>query len=320
MEGTTAFSGKSESFDLASASAGPHSSQPKPSRFPENHAVLDRLRCIEVVAWWEGAINAAALTNWFGVSRKKATQDIAYYRTKNPGSLEYNTSRKVFEITPTFQPLYTNATESEYLQHLERCSALKSGTTGISLDSPGTEVAIYPRPRVSAPLFRGILRAVRSGSTIRCHYLEHDDQSEHLNYRDLLFSPVKLVNTHIGWHIRIYDHHTKSFDLIRLNRIFGEPSRAWEHLRFPPDRDWENEVLLVGEPSASLSFDEIALTSADWGISDSNPLVVTSRECLVGIVMFYWKAIDSRLTFRVIDSPSENWLDIPKPGSVDPSE
>lgn len=310
MEPTFARSDTGKTFDLSMATAGPNSARPKPTQFPEKHSILDRLRCIEIVAWWEGSISTVALMHWFGVSRKKATQDLAYYRAKNPEALEYDRSRKVFIITDAFTPLYGNLQEEEYLQHLDRCSTLASGAVGISMESPGAHIAAFPKPRVSAPLFRAILGAIRSKVSIQFYYLELSDNSKHLNYRHMHVMPLKLVSTPVGWHIRVYDHQSRAFDVLRFNRIYGEPTRSCEQLIAPEDTDWIKQVLLMGEPRTSLSEDEVALTSVDWGISSSNPLVIPVRKCLVGVTMYYWQSIDSRLSFRVVESPSADWLNV----------
>lgn len=77
-----------------------------------------RLWFIELIAWWEGKINASALISQFAISRVQAQQDIKRYQQQAPDNLRYCASSKGFIPTTLFQPGFINGDVIEYLNWL----------------------------------------------------------------------------------------------------------------------------------------------------------------------------------------------------------
>lgn len=289
--------------------AGPQSEAPVQNDFPIKHGVLDRLRCIEVVLWWEGAISASNLCHWYGITRRKASQDFALLRQRNPGAFEYNPSSKKFEITDYFSAKFCQASEDEYIQHLKRCMDLSADIEEVTLNATGLDLTGYPRPRTPPGLFRSLLWAIRAKSALRLTYLDASDEEKHPTYHEFpSVTPLQLVDTHAGWHLRCYDHDRNRFRLLRVNRVFGDPQPLWEKMPTPRDWEWEAQKWLVGEPRLDLSPAESALLCADWGISQQNPLLISVRQCLAGLVLHYWQRVETRLQFKLLESNSADWL------------
>ena len=74
----------------------------------------NRFRAIEILAYWEGAVNATRLSKLFGVTIGNITKDMVLYRELYPENLFYNKAQKRFEPTDEFQVKHTEATWTEY--------------------------------------------------------------------------------------------------------------------------------------------------------------------------------------------------------------
>jgi hypothetical protein len=68
------------------------------SKWPYRYDLLQRYRLIEIVALWEGKLNAGHLIDSFGIGRQQASKDINEYLQKiGTGNLIYNPSLKGYE-------------------------------------------------------------------------------------------------------------------------------------------------------------------------------------------------------------------------------
>ena len=51
----------------------------KQDHWPLRYDLLQRYRLIEIIALWEGKLNATHLTGYFGIGRQQASKDINDY-------------------------------------------------------------------------------------------------------------------------------------------------------------------------------------------------------------------------------------------------
>jgi hypothetical protein len=65
---------------------------------------------IELLAWWEGGVNATHLMHKFNISRKSATERLKDYRQYLPNNLIYQQSQKIFQPTAHFTPEFIHQT------------------------------------------------------------------------------------------------------------------------------------------------------------------------------------------------------------------
>ena len=81
----------------------------KQDHWPLRYDLLQRYRLIEIIALWEGKLNATHLTGYFGIGRQQASKDINdYLKGIAPGNLEYNASAKGYKPSANFQPKLTS--------------------------------------------------------------------------------------------------------------------------------------------------------------------------------------------------------------------
>lgn len=287
-----------EGIETEVDSLGVHSLQLNQNQFPRSHAQLERLRCIEIIAAWEGGIRTNQLTHSFGISRKSATCDIALYRENNPGALEFDSRLKMFVVTPDFVPIYSQASENDFLLQLSRSHTLSDVIEDLVLETPGLDVIPVPAPRTSKAKFRTILQAIRRSRQIHCSVII-DKAGEYLEHRDGNIVPTKLVRSHLGWYVRYYDLDTDQYDMVKLNRIRNESMPPGYAPKLPGDESWYRTAQVICEPRQDLPPGEIALTEADWDISKTCPLTISVREPFAPLILHYWKAIDQRLSFQI---------------------
>jgi len=63
----------------------------------QNWAATERLRFIEVCAWWKGIVNRNDLVGLFGISMAQASLDLHRYLEMNPDAFVYNLRQKRYE-------------------------------------------------------------------------------------------------------------------------------------------------------------------------------------------------------------------------------
>lgn len=275
---------------------------------PVAQKVMERLKTIELILKWEGAINGTQLARWFGITTRQASQDLALYGQYNPAGMSYSTSLKRYVVESEFSPCFSNHSEQDYLNHLK---VFRSGATsdGVSSERTGLEYFSLPLPKTSPSLFRTLVRSIRQRGAISFRVIVEDTDSDRLDY--LLYeraSPLRLVHLPIGWCMRFYDHEKKEFDVVRLNRIYSGVFPAYNRANVPHDDDWEEMKWFIAEPKAGLSEAKTQLVLADWGISDSSRLMVPVREALSGIMLAMLNNLDERVRFRIIPMEDRRWI------------
>lgn len=286
-------------------SQGIHQTQVERNHFPQRFDLLDRLRFLELLIVWEKGVRTNHLCHCFGISRKRASQDLAFYQQANPGALTYDGRLKLYVANTLFQPIYSRATEAEYINMLNRLHLWSEALTDMLIQTPGLDTMHYPQPATNRSNFATILRAIRRKRKVRLVVIEPDERGS-LNYARRSVVPLRLVRTHLGWHLRSYDE-VAGFDLIRLNRLIEDPELEKAAPTVEHDKAWSKFVCLTGAPKQDLTSEERTLINADWGISHLNPLTVKVRQPLAGLVLHYWERVDTRLTFSVTESSHNNW-------------
>ena len=113
--------------------------------WPYRYDLLQRYRLIEIVALWEGKLNAGHLVEHFGIGRQQASKDInTYLKEIAQGNLTYNSSLKGYEPSDEFKPTITAGVVDEYLQLVQRNSDLTSTFESLVLGFNHTTRAPLP--------------------------------------------------------------------------------------------------------------------------------------------------------------------------------
>ena len=79
-------------------------------------AQQQRLRFIESVVLWEGAIQRQRVRDVFDISANHVSKDFLLYKERFPGNLEYDQSAKEYRASERFKPSLTSGKPDEYLR------------------------------------------------------------------------------------------------------------------------------------------------------------------------------------------------------------
>ena len=79
-------------------------------------------RLIELLAFWEGGVNATDIANHYSFTNKQGKQYLSQYKQRCPHNLTYDPSLKKFLPTSSFQCNYIQQSVGEYLEWLNHVS------------------------------------------------------------------------------------------------------------------------------------------------------------------------------------------------------
>src|SRR5262245_47444799 len=82
-----------------------------------------RLEFIEYRLRWNGHLNRADLTSFFGISVPQASLDVAEYARRAPNNLEYDHSTRMYVAKDGLEPLFPGTNEQRYLDDLVRAES-----------------------------------------------------------------------------------------------------------------------------------------------------------------------------------------------------
>ncbi|MFS1702739.1 helix-turn-helix transcriptional regulator [Alteromonas sp. AMM-1] len=247
-------------------------------KWPYRYDLLQRYRLIEIVAIWEGKLNAGHLIEHFGIGRQQASKDINNYLNEiAPGNLEYNSSLKGYEPSSDFKPVVTSGVVDEYLQLVQRNSDLTSTFENLVLGFNHTTRVPLPSFQIKPEVLRPIVKACRLGER-----LEVDYRSVNAPNKDgRIIAPHSIVHSGMRWHVRAYCEKNQEFRDFVLTRFFDIPESAGKATISPENDDsWHTKVNVCFKPDPRLSLAQQEVVANDYGMKDGI-LVITVRAALV---------------------------------------
>ena len=245
--------------------------------------VLQRLRYIEVLAYYSGLVTRTDVARAFGISDAAATKDLNLYGQLAPNNLAYKHALFGFVPTPTFTPIVADL-DPEFVL------AMMSGNVVPPGDSAG-QPSLYGIPSEALPLpvrlpsrevLAEVTRSIKGHNKcrIRYHSLTDRDSGE-----SRIFEPHSLVNTGLRWHVRGYNEDTFDFRDFVLSRIteaeqLDEPAESSEQY----DDDWVEWATLVLSPHPDLPEQKRKNLALDYG-SHTDTIELTVRRALAGYLL-----------------------------------
>ena len=248
------------------------------SSWPFRYDLLQRYRLIEIVALWEGKLNAGHLTDYFGIGRQQASKDINDYLQKiGPDNLAYNSSLKGYEPSASFSPAVTMGDADEYLQLIHRNNDLTDTFKDMTLGFDYTHKMPLPKYRIRPAVLRQVVKACRENKR-----LEVDYRSVNAPDKDgRIIVPHSIVHSGMRWHVRSYCEKNQDYRDFVLTRFYGTPElmgkskHTLEH-----DMAWNTQVNVCLTPDQRLSTLQQEIVANDYGMSD-NSLLIQVRGALV---------------------------------------
>lgn len=248
------------------------------TKWPFKFDLLQRYRLIEIVALWEGKLNANHLRDYFGIGRQQASKDINEYCDNiGPGNLTYNLSLKGYEPTEGFKPVITSGVVDEYLQLVSRNNDLVNTFNDLSLGFNRTFKVPLPDFKVRPEVLRVIIRACRKNERIEVDYRSVNAP----NKEGRIIAPHSIVHAGLRWHVRAFCEKNQDFRDFVLTRFYETPELVSKAVQSAnDDTSWNTLVNVCFKPDERLSNEQKHVVATDYGMTDQR-LLVQIRGALV---------------------------------------
>lgn len=227
----------------------------------------EHCRLIELVAQWEGRVNATTLQKHFGISRATATKSLQSYCKEHPQNLQYDSTQKGYLPTADFSPYHCQGHIAEYSQLYQQ------------RDFPNPFHFIEPPLRnIDPALTRPLFHAIRNRRRLDIGYASVSNPE----YEERIISPHSVVFSDLRWHVRAYCEKNQAFRdfvLSRFNGVFndeGEATQLEEH-----DKNWNTWLDVVIEPDSRLNPAQKRIIEMDYQMENGQKTLCTRAALLM---------------------------------------
>lgn len=220
-----------------------------------------RFRVIELLAYWEGMVNASKLAVLFQVTVNNITKSLAEYRKEYPDSLSYNKSEKRFEPTSEFHLQYIDGSWEEYTAFLRLNNVSYSSTLwGENTIDFGPTISSHVDPQVS----RILTQAIAKNLAIQVTYysLSHPEGMKRILH------PIAMANSGLRWHCRAYDEYRKEFRDFNVSRMKDVAIAGNSSWTAKDDDCWMQTITLRISPQPALTVEQKRVIMMDKGEGD----------------------------------------------------
>ncbi len=215
---------------------------------------------IELLAFWEGGVNATDIAKHFRFTNKQGKQYLSQYKQRYPNNLLYDPSLKKFQPAASFQPYYIEQVVGEYLDWLNHVS-----TESVTVDSHLTDTSTrLPARQVSPQTMRALVYAIKHKQAIETHYASLN----HPKGEPRIIHPHTFVKTGLRWHLRGYSEKHDDYRDFVLSRFSDDTSLD----------DSRDDIVLA--PNPKLSKPQQQLIAADYNMQNKQ-LALRTRSALV---------------------------------------
>ena len=236
-----------------------------------------RLEFIDFRLFWEGRINRADLTRYFGISTPQASADLGRYQELAPDNIAYDKSAKCYLATPAFAPVYDVQDSNRYLAQLRSIAdgTLKAGEVWIA-DLPGFQVVPTPGRTIEPHTLKAVLDAIRNHQALKVRYQSMSTPKARWRW----ITPHALGFDGFRWHARSFCHEREAFRDFVFARILKVGETKPHEIDPETDRDWIETVAVVIAPHPGLSEEQKAAVSLDYGMTDGECTIEVRRAFL----------------------------------------
>ncbi len=256
----------------------------------EKNIPQQRYYFIELMAWWEGGINAPKLEQQFSQSRQQSSADINQYKDLAPNNLIYDASQKLYLPTKLFKPLFISESADDYFFwfHTKQLIAPSVGTN--------SEILSIPPRKISAEVVRKLVAAIRQNKRVDVNYVSLNAP----NHYGRIIAPHSFIKAGNRWHLRAWCEKSQSFRDFVLSRFCGIPD-LMDHSDYAvkDDADWNTLVTLILQPDQRLSPEKQAVLQSDYQMQNGQ-LTITTRGCLVQYLLR-----EMQVSTKVLDGTPE---------------
>jgi hypothetical protein len=236
-----------------------------------------RFEFIEFRLLWDGRLNRADLTSYFGISTPQASMDLAAYQRLAPDNLRYDKQQKAFTPGPLFRPLDGQFNPYSFLNSVRQVEAgmLPKEATFLGW-YPANGVIRLPTRRVDFEILRNSLAAIRNRDRIAVRY----QSMHHPEPETRSISPHAIVFDGVRWHLRSYCFRRQEFRDFVLSRVSEIESESADGVDPALDHSWHTEVTVQVAPAPHLSESQRNAIAMDYGMS-AGSIRIPTREALL---------------------------------------
>jgi len=237
-------------------------------------------RRLEFVDWrlqWDGQINRADLTEFFGISIPQASLDIAKYLELAPENAVYDRSARVYLPGPSFKPLFSSNNSQRFLNELlARAIDVLPPELSFLGWMPTVDLAPNPGRTVQARVLLPLLQAIRTQTRVVVRY----QSMSSLEPSERTLSPHAVAHDGFRWHIRAFCHRREQFLDFVVARILEVTATAEVAVGASEDASWHQMVTLKLGPCADLSPAAKKVIELDYGMT-SGSVELVCRQALL---------------------------------------
>ncbi|HSD37390.1 MAG TPA: WYL domain-containing protein [Rhodocyclaceae bacterium] len=237
-----------------------------------------RLQFIDFRLCWEGHLNRADLTGFFGISVPQASLDLAKYIELSPKNLIYDRSTRRYVAGADFSPLYaTTGHPSKYLNELlATVTGVLDPKSSLLGWMPPIGMVPTPNRQLDVAVLFSLLKAIRDRNTVQVVYQSMSRAEP--TVRSL--SPHAIAHDGFRWHVRAYCHTRERFLDFVIARVHAV--RASSEANRPADEDveWNHFVEVVLAANPALPEPHRRAVELDYGMTEGK-VVLRCRQALL---------------------------------------
>lgn len=238
--------------------------------------IEQRLAFIEYRLFWDGSINRADLTDFFGVSTPQASADLARYTAAAPGNLHYDATAKTFVPGPGFAPRMQQPSSDDYLSDLILFASKLVSREELWPGQPPPFDVVRPVHReLPVALLRNVLSAIRERASMYVRYQSQTQPDPTWRW----ISPHAIAFDGYRWHARAWCHKNHEFRDFVFARILDMNGKAGPApIDGKLDQEWHRFIALRIAANPSLSPAQRNVIERDYEMNNGE-LVVEQRIC-----------------------------------------
>lgn len=240
-----------------------------------------RLEFIDFRLYWDGRINRADLTGYFGISVPQASLDLAHYQELVPANVAYDRSEKVYLATPEFRPVLVPKDSARYLNEVLAVASgtLVKGTAFVGW-MPPVDLVRHPHRSVSPQALLAVLRAIRQRLVLKVEYQSFSQAAPATR----LISPHAIAFDGFRWHTRAYCHARTAFRDFVFGRLLKIRSHSNSEIDSRSDDEWNTFVEVKIAPHPDLTEAQRRAIELDYAM-DRGLAVLPVRRALLFYVL-----------------------------------
>jgi hypothetical protein len=231
-----------------------------------------RLEFIEFRLFWEGGVNRSDIIGMFDVSVPQASKDLTLYQERAPLNAVYDKSAKRYIAGPQFSPMFLKPDPDSYLSRLRSLAeGLANPSDSWIANAPETDIALSPRRKVDADVFKSVLQAVRENSSIEVFYQSMGSRRTDPMWRRM--TPHAFGYDGFRWHVRGYCHIDEKYKDFLLPRILGVRDMDVPGPGGEQDSLWKKTFDIEIGPHPALTPSQRAVVAKDYGMTNERAIL-----------------------------------------------